>query len=277
MQSFQDKVAVITGAASGIGRAIAERCAQEGMKVVLADVEVAALQATTAALQATGATVLAVPTNIADSAAVTALAETTLATFGAVHLLCNNAGVAASGPVWEYSVADWEWVLGVNLWGVIHGIRTFVPIMLAQAEESHIVNTASIAGLISTPGLGAYNVTKHGVVTLSETLYQELQAAGGKVGVSVLCPGWVKTKIGLSARNRPDAAALTPHPPSASDLALAHAIADGIAPAAVADQLFVAIREKRFYVLTHPPFNKLIQERSGAMLEGRNPATPGLV
>lgn len=119
MQSFQDKVAVITGAASGIGRAIAERCAQEGMKVVLADVEVAALQATRAALQATGATVLAVPTNVADSAAVTALAETTLATFGAVHLLCNNAGVAASGPVWEYSVADWEWVLGVNLWGVI--------------------------------------------------------------------------------------------------------------------------------------------------------------
>ena len=277
MQTFANKVAVITGAASGIGRAIAERCVDEGMKVVLADIEVEALTATAAALRAQGATVLAVPTDVADAAAVAALAEQTMATFGAVHLLCNNAGVAATGRIWERSLADWAWVLGVNLWGVIHGIHTFVPIMLAQAEESHIVNTASIAGLISTPGLGVYNVTKHGVVTLSETLYQELQAAGGKVGVSVLCPGWVQTQIGHSARNRPEAAPTAQTTPTAADRAMAKAIAGGLEPVGVVEQLFTAIQQGEFYVLTHPPFNRFVQARSEDILQGRNPAAPGLV
>ena len=277
MQTFANKVAVITGAASGIGRAIAERCVDEGMKVVLADIEVEALTATAAALRAQGATVLAVPTDVADAAAVAALAEQTIATFGAVHLLCNNAGVAATGPIWERSLTDWAWVLGVNLWGVIHGIHTFVPIMLAQEEESHIVNTASIAGLISTPGLGVYNVTKHGVVTLSETLYQELQAAGGKVGVSVLCPGWVQTQIGHSARNRPEAAPTAQTTPTAADRAMAKAIAGGLEPVGVVEQLFTAIQQGEFYVLTHPPFNRFVQARSEDILQGRNPAAPGLV
>ena len=192
MESFQGKVAVITGAASGIGRALAQRCVQEGMKVVLADIE-------------EGATVLGVRTDVAQAAEVAALAQRTLESFGAVHLLFNNAGVAAGGPLWEMSLQDWEWVLGVNLWGVVHGIRTFVPLLLQQGSEAHIVNTASIAGLVSTPGLGVYNVTKHSVVTLSETLYQELQQTGAPVHVSVLCPGWVNTRIHQAERNRPPA------------------------------------------------------------------------
>lgn len=282
MQTFHNKVAVITGAASGIGRAIAARCIDEGMRVVLADIEGEALTATAAALRGQGATVLAVPTDVADAAAVAALAEQTITTFGAVHLLCNNAGVAATGRIWEHSLADWAWVLGVNLWGVIHGIHTFVPIMLAQEEESHIVNTASIAGLISTPGLSVYNVAKHGVVTLSETLYQELQAAGGKVGggkvgVSVLCPGWVQTQIGHSARNRPEAAPTTPVSPTELEQAMAKAIAGGLEPAAVAEQLFKAIQQGEFYVLTHPPFNRFVQARSEDILQGRHPTAPGLV
>lgn len=278
MDSLQGKVAVITGAASGIGRALAERCVQEKMKVVLADVEESALTESAAVLQAQGATLLAVRTDVAQAAEVEALAQRTLATFGAVHLLCNNAGVAVNGPLWEMNLHDWEWVLGVNLWGVIHGIRTFVPLMLAQGGAGHIVNTASIAGLVSTPGLGAYNVTKHGVVTLSETLYQELQQAGAPLHVSVLCPAWVNTRIHDAARNRPSAlhnSSTSPaHPMTqAVDQAMARAIEGGIPAAQVADQVFSAIRERRFYVLTHPHFQPLIEQRMAAILTGDAPAS----
>lgn len=278
METLQGKVAVITGAASGIGRALAERCAQEKMKVVLADVEEGALTASAAALQAQGATVLAVRTDVAEAAEVELLAQRTLATFSAVHLLCNNAGVAVNGPLWEMSLQDWEWVLGVNLWGVVHGIRTFVPLMLAQGTEGHIVNTASIAGLISTPGLGIYNVTKHGVVTLSETLYQELQQIGAPLHVSVLCPAWVNTRIHEAARNRPSTLHHSPstapaHPMTqAVDQAMARAIEGGIPAVQVADQVFSAIRERRFYVLTHPHFQPLVEQRMAAILAGGAPA-----
>src|SRR5947209_3090517 len=203
MQEFKDKVAVITGAASGIGRALTDRCVQEGMRVVLADVEVETLTKTEASMKASGATVLAVRTDVSQARDVEALAQKTLNTFGAVHLLCNNAGVASEAVVWESTIAEWEWVMGVNLWSVIHGVRVFVPIMLAQDTECHIVNTASMAGLISGPGLGAYKVTKHGVVALSETLYHELAERGAKVKVSVLCPGVVSTRIMEGGRNRP--------------------------------------------------------------------------
>src|SRR5690242_17165407 len=203
MQSFRDKVAVVTGGASGIGFAMAERFAKEGMKIVLADVEPAALESARATLAASGADVLAVPTDVARGEAVAALAERTLARFGAVHVVCNNAGVSVGGPMWEHTLDDWRWVLGVNLWGVIHGVRTFVPIMLRQNEPAHVVNTASLAGLSSNPFLGVYNVTKHGVVTLSETLAQELAIVGAPIAVSVLCPGFVRTKIIDSGRNRP--------------------------------------------------------------------------
>jgi NAD(P)-dependent dehydrogenase (short-subunit alcohol dehydrogenase family) len=203
MKEFKDKVAVITGAASGIGRALADRCVQEGMKAVLADVEVKTLAKTEANLKACGATVLAVQTDVSQARDVAALAQRTLEVFGAVHLLCNNAGVGMEAAIWESTLEEWEWVMGVNLWGVIHGVRAFVPLMLAQDTECHIVNTASMAGLISGPGLGAYKVTKHAVVSLSETLYHELAERRARVRVSVLCPGIVNTRIMESARNRP--------------------------------------------------------------------------
>ena len=203
MREFRDKVAVITGAASGVGRAVAERCVQEGMRVVLADVEEDALARAEATMSDTGATVLAVPTDVSAASDVEALARKTLEAFGAVHLVHNNAGVGVGGRIWENTVADWEWVMGVNMWGVIHGIRVFVPLMLEQDTEGHVVNTASVAGLVSGPGLGIYKVTKHGVVTLSETLHHELVQIGAKIGVSVLSPGFIRTQIMDSDRNRP--------------------------------------------------------------------------
>lgn len=275
MENLTEKVAVITGAASGIGRALAEACAQHEMKVVLADVEVAALEIVEDDLRSRGAEVLAVPTDISNEENVANLAEQTMTHFGGVHLLCNNAGVGVGGPIWQATVADWEWVLGVNLWGVVYGIRTFVPLMLQQDEPAHIVNTASIAGLVSTPGLGVYNVTKHGVVTLSETLYQELQAAKSKIGVSVLCPGWVKTRIGESARNRPNLTSEAQQEHLGGD-GMAQAIADGLAPASVAAQVMEAVREQRFYVLTHPDMTPLVEQRHEDIRMGRNPSTTGL-
>ena len=196
-------VAVITGAASGIGRGLAERFAAEGMKVVLADVEETALAELEAGLKAKGATVLTVRTDVSNATEVENLAARTLDVFGAVHILCNNAGVVCSRPVWEHTLADWEWVLGVNLWGVIHGIRAFVPHMLAQGDECHIVNTASILGLVGGSGEGIYKVSKHGVVALSETLAAELAQKEANIQVHVLCPGWVRTGILDSDRNRP--------------------------------------------------------------------------
>jgi NAD(P)-dependent dehydrogenase (short-subunit alcohol dehydrogenase family) len=216
MREFTGKVAVITGAASGIGRGLAQRCVEEGMRVVLADIEAPALAQAEAELRGAGATVLAVPTDVAQARAVEALAERTMQTFGAVHLLCNNAGVGAGGSIWESSLDDWEWVLGVNLWGVIHGVRSFVPLMLAQDTACHVVNTASIAGLLSYHPSASYQVTKHAAVALSEHLYHSLAERQAKIGVSVLCPGWVRTRILESARNRPAArrGAAPPAPPS---------------------------------------------------------------
>ena len=271
---FKDKVAVITGAASGIGRAIAERCVQEGMKVVLADVQPDALTATEASLKATGALVLAVPTDVSRAGDVEALAQKTLEMFGAVHLLCNNAGVGSAAAIWETAIADWEWLIGVNLWGVIHGVRVFVPIMLEQDTDCHIVNTASMAGLISSPGLGAYKVTKHAVVTLSETLHHELAERGAKVKVSVLCPGIVNTRIMESARNRPG-----PLPPPAPlDPAsrarwesLSKGVAAGMPAGEVADAVFEAIRTDQFYILTHPEAKEYVRTRMEDILQGRIP------
>src|SRR5213079_1196074 len=210
MKDFYYKVAVVTGAASGIGRALAGKSAQEGMKVVLADVEESALKQAEAELQASGAQVLAVRTDVSQADEVEALAKITFETYGAVHLLFNNAGVGAGTTVWESSLADWQWVLGVNLWGVIYGIHYFVPRMLAQDSEGHIVNTASAAGLISSPGAGIYKVSKHGVVTLSETLALELAVRGAKLKASVLCPEFVNTRIFDAERNRPQALANAP-------------------------------------------------------------------
>jgi NAD(P)-dependent dehydrogenase (short-subunit alcohol dehydrogenase family) len=259
MKEFRDKVAVITGAASGIGRAIAERCVQEGMRVVLADIEEKALTRAEEEMKAEGANVLAVLTDVSKASDVEVLAQKTLDAFGAVHLLCNNAGVVGSfSIIWESTLAEWEWVLGVNLWGVIHGVRTFVPIMLEQDTDCHIVNTSAMGGLTSSHGIGIYKVTKHGVTTLSETLYHELALKGSKIKVSVLCPAAVSTMIIDSDRNRPDVLKDKP----VEDVhgkeyeirrqAWFKEIRGGIPPQQVADCLFQAIRDERFYILTHP-------------------------
>jgi NAD(P)-dependent dehydrogenase (short-subunit alcohol dehydrogenase family) len=277
VKEFRDKVAVVTGGASGIGRAMAERFATEGMKVVLADIERDALAAAESEMKSKGATVLAVPTDVAKAEDVEALAERAVEAFGAVHVVCNNAGVAAPGPCWERTIADWQWVLGVNLWGVIHGIRIFVPIMRAQDSEGHIVNTASHAGLTSSPGLATYTVTKHAVVALSEVLHHELALTGSKVKVSVLCPMWVSTRIADSDRNRPAELQNDPLqeviPPEVVALQdmVRQRIAEGISPDEVADHVLNAIRDERFYILTHALTSRLVRARMEDILEGRSP------
>jgi NAD(P)-dependent dehydrogenase (short-subunit alcohol dehydrogenase family) len=204
MKEFKNKVAVITGAASGIGLGIARRAAKEGMKVVLADIEKDTLIQAEEELNSSGVDLISVLTDVSKSEAIAKLAQKTIDTFGEVHLLCNNAGVAAPGLLWECTLDDWSWVLGVNLWGVIHGVRTFVPIMLQQENECHIVNTSSMAGLMpGNAGNGIYSVTKQGVVALSESLRDAFTQGGAKIGVSVLCPGIVNTRITDSERNRP--------------------------------------------------------------------------
>ena len=266
-------VAVITGAASGIGRGLAERFTAEGMKVVIADVEAAALAKLEADLKAKGATVLAVRTDVSKAAEVENLAAQALDTFGAVHILCNNAGVVCSRPVWEHTLADWEWVLGVNLWGVIHGIRTFVPRMLAQGDECHIVNTASILGLVGGSGEGIYKVSKHGVVVLSETLADELAQKEANIQVHVLCPGWVRTRILESDRNRPDALQNPSEKTQPHELIIGGSrntraeMEAGLSPAEVAEQVYNAIQNGTFYIHTHPEHRAWIRERMKRILE----------
>ena len=278
MRELKNKVVVITGGASGIGRALADRFAAEGSKIVLADIEAKALEEAAAELRAGGATVLAVPTDVSKPEQVQALCDRTLAEFGRVDVVCNNAGVAVSGPTWEHSLEDWQWVLGVNLWGVIHGVRTFVPVLLRQGGEGHIVNTGSVAGLASGPLMSVYNVTKHGVVTLSETLQKDLALLGSTIKVSVLCPGFVRTRILDADRNRPASlrtSATPQHDPEMEGRARA-AIAAGLPPAEAAAQVVDAVKNERFYVLTHSEFAPWIQERMEDILEGRNPS-PALV
>jgi len=280
MKEFKGKVAVITGAASGIGFGLAERCAQEGMKVVLAGINESTLKKAEKDIKKTGATTLVVKTDVSKAGDVEALAKKTLDAFGAVHLLFNNAGVSAGSTIWGSTLADWEWVLGVNLWGVIYGVHFFVPIMLKQGTECHIVNTSSGNGLTSMTNMGPYSVTKHGVVTLSETLYRELEQGGHNVGVSVLCPGIINTKILECARNRPKE--LQNKPGEGMDMTdpkvqemmqtFKQIWANGMAPAKVADIVFNAIREKKFYILANmEAAMPMIQARMEDILQERNP------
>lgn len=275
MKEFRDRTAVITGAASGIGLELARRAAAEGMNLVLADIEEAKLAAATAALGVDAGRVLARRTDVSREEDVAALADAAFERFGGVHLLCNNAGVGLTRVSWELTTADWNWVLGVDLWSVIHGIRHFLPRMLAQEADGHVVNTSSVAGLLSTPGMAAYNVAKHGVVTLSETLYGELLAAGARVGVSLLCPAWVPTAIHDSARNRPDrfgAAAPAGELSAAYEQRMAQAVKSGrLSAADMADAVFEAVAAGRFYVIPHRKINQAIRLRMDDILELRNP------
>ena len=279
MKQFRDRTAVITGAASGIGLELARRAAAEGMNLVLADIEAAKLDVAAASLGIDADRILARRTDVSREDEIVALADAAFARFGGVHLLCNNAGVGLTRVTWEHSTAAWEWVLGVNLWSVIHGIHHFLPRMLEQADEGHIVNTSSVAGLLSTPGMAAYNVSKHGVVTLSETLYGELLAARAKVGVSVLCPAWVPTGIHDSSRNRQDrfgSAAPAAGLSATYEERMGQAVKSGRLTAAdMATEVFTAVGEGRFYVIPHRKINNAITLRTDDIMQLRNPTQLG--
>ncbi len=275
MKQFTDRVAVVTGGASGLGRAMAWRFAREGMKIVLADIEQTTLDTTLGEFQEAGHEAIAVQGDVSRAADVESLAEQTLAAFGAVHIVCNNAGVAPGGLVWEHTVKDWEWAMGPNVWGVIHGVRVFTPILLKQNTEAHIVNTASVAGLLSLPGMGLYCVTKHAVVTLTECLHHDLVENSDKVRCSVLCPAYVPTGIADSERNRP-AHLRDDRPKSEQELrreeGLRRAVESGrITAEEVADAVFNAIRDKRFYILTHQRIKPAIETRMQDILLERLP------
>ena len=282
MKVFKDRVAVITGAASGFGREFALIGARLGMKLVLADVQQDALDATKAELEGKGAQVVAMICDVRHADQVQALADAAMARFGAVHLVFNNAGVGSGGLIWENTQADWEWVLGVNLWGVIHGTRIFTNLMLACVKadpdyEGHIVNTASMAGLLNAPTMGVYNVSKHAVVSLSESLYQDLQLVEAPIGTSVLCPYFVPTGISQSHRNRP--ADLKGDAPTASQRA-AQAMSDKavtsgkVTAQEVAENTFKAISEQQFYIFSHPGALSNVQERMEDIMMIRNPGDP---
>ncbi|HKW93802.1 MAG TPA: SDR family NAD(P)-dependent oxidoreductase [Methylomirabilota bacterium] len=275
MKQFRGRVAVVTGAASGIGLALAERFAAEGMKVVMADIELAALQSAAERVRKTAPAVLATRVDISRAEDVERLARETYDGFGAAHVLCNNAGVAVLGAVHEHTLADWQWVINVNLWGVIHGVRAFVPRMLASGDEGHIVNTASMAGLTTAPFMSVYDVTKHGVVALSESMYKEFALSGAPIGVSVVCPGLINTNIMHSARNRPEELAEEGKAgpmAQAFGQALSDRLVGGYPPSEVAEQVVLGIREGRFYVVpAQPEVKSNIAVRAQDLIELRNP------
>lgn len=277
MKDFAGKVAVVTGAASGIGRAIAERCVQEGMKVALADVDEARLEAAGADLRAMGGTVLCVRTDVSKRGDVEELARRAFDAFGQVHLLFNNAGVAAGGAPWEATWNDWEWVIGVNLWGVIHGVKVFTPRILEQKTECHIVNTASMAGLMAGGISSSYSVTKHAVVALSEALHLWLEQRKALVKASVLCPAMVRTDVGNCERHRPSELknpAMEPSPEMKAGRAAFDAIiARGMPPERVAEIVFDAIRKEQFYIITDSRWMEAVRLRTDKLIALENPVS----
>ena len=274
MEHLAGKVAVVTGAGSGIGRALAERFVAAGMSVVLADIDEVRLRTAEAQLSENGGNVLPVVCDTALEESVQALAQEALDHYGAAHVLCNNAGVVGTGDPWTGPISVWDWVIGINLYGVIHGVRAFLPIMQEQGE-GHIVNTASMAGLLAMPGAAAYNVTKHGVVALSEGLFTELKSTGSPVGVSVLCPGFVNTELmkqmSWADRLGDQPAASTNPVTQFMDQMLVEGVEAGISPADVADQVIDAITTDRFWILTHPDFGPAVTERYRKAVAQENP------
>jgi NAD(P)-dependent dehydrogenase (short-subunit alcohol dehydrogenase family) len=281
MKTLSGRVAVVTGAASGIGLGLVERFVAEGMKVVMADIERPTLEREAARLASAGAEVLAVPTDSSLLASVEGLRDAALDRFGGVHVLCNNAGVGSRGlPVSELPLRDFEWVLGVNLWGVIHGLHAFLPHLLTQ-DEAHIINTASVSGLFHLPRMAPYNASKAAVVAISETLKFELDADGSPIGVSVVCPSWVRTNISTAVRNLPERLSYELTTDQATQMAEYKAKRaqqkagdTAIEPADVADQVVDAILTNRFYVITHPESRDNLADRFERILEGRNPEAP---
>lgn len=278
MERFEGKTAVITGAGSGLGFALSRALAKEGAKLVLADINAADLAAVEAELRANGATTTSCVTDVAWAGSVDTLAEHARAKFGNVHLLFNNAGVSVSGPIWESTEADWKWMIGVNLLGVVNGVRSFIPRMIAHGEPAHVVNTASVAGLISPPGFSAYSVTKHAVVALTEVLYQDLRRANCKVDASVLCPAYFPTQISDSARNRPPELRNPPDDaPKDNEIAaqVRQAVQRGkLSADEIARITLDGIRDNRFYILPHPNIKPSIERRMQDILLDRPPSNP---
>ena len=281
LKDFANKVVVITGAASGLGRAFADKAAALKMKLVIADIRDEPLQTAAAELRSAGAEVVALAGDVAKAEHLEALAKLTIDSFGVVHCLFNNAGVGSGGLVWENTVKDWEWVLNVNLWGVIHGVRAFTPLMLEAAKadaayEGHIVSVASIAGLIAPGLMGAYNVSKHAVVAHTETLYHDLAKVEPRIAVSVLCPGFTPTGISKSHLSRPAKMQNADRPTASMIQAqqmVEKAVSSGKLTAVdVAEITFDAIRARQFYILTHPGFMKLVKARLNDIAELRNPS-----
>jgi NAD(P)-dependent dehydrogenase (short-subunit alcohol dehydrogenase family) len=275
MQEFEGQVAVVTGAASGIGRALALEAAGRGMRVALGDVDEAGLEETRRRVVALGVRSAARRTDVSDESDVVALADLAERELGGSHLLFNNAGVLVGGRVWERTLEDWRWVLGVNLFGVIHGVRVFVPRMLAAGEAAHVVNTASVGGLLTGPFLSPYVVSKHAVVALSEALRDELAAEHARVGVSVLCPGALRTGIWRSQRVRPPQLAHTAAPSRDDERNFLEGMSAHIdtstEPAEIAPQVFEAVRNERFWILPDPSFEPAIRQRMQGILDAMRP------
>lgn len=275
MKSLRGKVAVITGAASGIGKAIAERFARAEMKLVLVDIEEGALENSANELRADGADILTRVVDVAEADQMDALRDLVFDHFGTAHVICNNAGVASAGKTWELTTADWEFTMRPNIWGVIHGIRVFGPRLIEQGE-GHFVNTASMAGLVAMGNMAPYNVTKFGVVALSETLYWDLKNEGTDVGVSVLCPAFVNTQIWNSERNRPAHLKNAPGDTSSSDSrknqsVIKNVVQSGIPAEIVADRVHDAVIQNELYILTHSATIPAIEKRMGHIIKGENP------
>jgi NAD(P)-dependent dehydrogenase (short-subunit alcohol dehydrogenase family) len=283
ISDFKNKTAVLTGAGSGFGLECARIGAKLGMNLVLADVQQDALDAAVAEMQAAGAHVLGMCVDVSNSDQMQALADAAFKRFGAPHFVFNNAGVGAGGLIWESSLRDWEWVLGVNLMGVVHGVHLFTPMMLAAAKadpayQGHIVNTASMAGLLNAPNMGIYNVSKHAVVSLSETLYQDLALVTDQISASVLCPFFVPTGISQSQRNRPDALKAESKPTQSQLIGQAmsdKAVGSGkVTAAQVAQMVFDAIAANQFYIYSHPKALASVQVRMEDVMQSRNPTNP---
>ena len=281
ISDFKGKTAVITGAGSGFGLAVARIGASLGMQLVLIDVQQDALDAANAELQAAGAQTLALRLDVSNAAQMEAMADSVKSRWGAPHLVFNNAGVGSGGLIWENTTQDWDWVLGVNLMGVVHGVRLFTPMMLEAAAQDaawqgHIVNTASMAGLLNPPNMGVYNVSKHAVVALSETLYQDLRLVTGQIGASVLCPYFVDTGISQSFRNRPaDMEGKPTRSQQVQHAMISKAVASGkVSAAEVAQLVFDAVANNQFYIYSHPKAIGAVQTRLEDVLQARNPSDP---